>query len=207
MPSNYDNSAGFYDQLSRVIFAKALIKSQVYLLQFIPQNSNILIAGGGTGWILEELTKLHPSGLKITYVEISAKMTAIAQRRNTGKNQVQFINEPIEDTDNTGLYDVIITPFLLDNFTGETIGTVFAHMHEQLKPGGLWLCTDFQLTGKLWQRVLLKSMYTFFRLLCGIETNAMPDIAAQFNKYGYVPLAVKTFFGEFIVSTEYRKEH
>jgi len=206
MPSNYDNSASFYDQLSRLIFGKALIKSQVYLLQFVPKNSNILIAGGGTGWILEEITKLHPSGLQITYVEISAKMTAIAKQKNYGKNKVDFINEAIENVANSELYDVIITPFLFDNFTEENIGPIFAHMHQQLKPDGLWLCTDFQLTGKLWQRVLLKSMYTFFRILCGIETTNMPDIAAQFSKYGYASLTAKTFFGEFIVSTEYRKD-
>jgi len=203
MPSNYDNSASFYDRLSRIVYGKALITSQVYLLQFIPANSTILIAGGGTGWILEEIAKLHPSGLRITYVEISAKMTNLARQRNYGTNEVNFVNKPIEKVEDAILYDVIITPFLFDNFTEETLDDVFAHLHQRLKPEGTWLCTDFQLTGKLWQGILLKSMYYFFRILCGIETTTMPDIESRFVKYGYKKIAAKTFFGDFIVSKAY----
>jgi ubiquinone/menaquinone biosynthesis C-methylase UbiE len=205
MPSNYDNSASFYDRLSRIVYGQALITSQVYLLQFIPANSSILIAGGGTGWILEEIAKMHPSGLVITYVEISAKMTALAQQRNYGANRVTFINKPIEEVEDTILYDVVITPFLFDNFTEETLDGVFVHLHQRLKPDGIWLCTDFQLTGKLWQRALLKSMYLFFKILCNIDTTSIPDIEGCFAKYGYKKITAKTFFGEFIISTEYEK--
>ena len=58
MASNYDNSAWFYDGLSRVVYGNALISSQVYLLQFIPSNATILIVGGGTGRLLEEIAKI-----------------------------------------------------------------------------------------------------------------------------------------------------
>ncbi|WP_448701155.1 class I SAM-dependent methyltransferase [Mucilaginibacter sp. AW1-3] len=204
--ANYDNSARFYDKLSRMVYGKALVTSQVYLLQFIPPGASVLIVGGGTGWILEEITKLHPSGLKITYIEISAKMTALARGRNVAGNQVTFINQPVEEVNSNENFDVIITPFLFDNFSELTMQKVFTHLHAQLKPKGLWLFTDFQLTGKLWQSVLLKSMYYFFSILCGIETTTMPDIESQFVKYGYKKTAVKTFFGEFIISTEYQKQ-
>jgi len=205
MPSNYDNSAVFYDQLSRMIFGKALVRAQLYLLRQVPPNSSVLIVGGGTGWILEELSTIHYSGLNITYVEISSRMTALAQKRNTGINQMTFINDAIENTSVNDSYDVIITPFLLDSFTEETLEKAFAHMHQQLKPKGLWLFTDFQLTGKLWQKLMLKSMYFFFRLLCGIETTSLPKIDHQFYKRGYKILFTKTFYGEFIVSTKYQK--
>ena len=82
MAANYDNSAWFYDRLSRLIYGKALVRSQVYLLRYIPAGSIILIAGGGTGWILEEISKLHPSGLKITYVEISSLGRYLRSGRN-----------------------------------------------------------------------------------------------------------------------------
>jgi ubiquinone/menaquinone biosynthesis C-methylase UbiE len=129
MPSNYDNSAVFYDRLSRVVFGQALISSQVYLLPFIPPNASVLIVGGGTGWILEEIAKTYPSGLSITYVEISAKMNALAQKRNTANNQVIFVNKPIEAVADSDSYDVIITSFLFDNFSETTLATVFAHLH------------------------------------------------------------------------------
>lgn len=205
MPSNYDNSATFYDQLSRMVFGKALVEAQLYLLRQVPPNSSVLIVGGGTGWILEELSTIHYSGLNITYVEISSRMTALAQKRHTGINKVTFINDAIENTITDMPYDVVITPFLLDSFTDETLEKAFAHMHQQLKPKGLWLFADFQLTGKLWQTLLLKSMYFFFSILCGIETTHLPDIQNQFIKRGYSLLGSKTFYGEFILAVRYQR--
>ena len=205
MAANYDNSAWFYDRLSRLIYGRAIINSQLYLLNYIPAGASVLIAGGGTGWILDEITKRHSSGLNITYVEISAKMMALSRKRNTGGNRITYINDAVENIHNDRLYDVIITPFLFDNFTGDTLQTVFGHIHRQLKPNGLWLNNDFQLTGKWWQQVLLKSMFLFFRLICGIEADGLPAIKQQFDLEGYKLIDNKTFFGEFILAQVYQK--
>lgn len=205
MAANYDNSAWFYDQLSRLVYGKALVRAQVYLLQYIPVGSNILIAGGGTGWILEEISKLHSSGLKITYVEISANMMALSRKRNIGSNEVIFINGPVENLEGQNNYDVLITPFLFDNFTEQTLQIVFAHLHNQLKPGGLWLNTDFRPTGKWWQAFLLQSMISFFRIICQIEAKKLPEIEKCFEQHQLKIIGQRDFFGEFILSTAYQK--
>jgi ubiquinone/menaquinone biosynthesis C-methylase UbiE len=205
MAANYDNSAWFYDRLSRLVYGRALINAQVYLLNFVPANSTILIAGGGTGWILDELTNIYPAGLKITYVEISANMTALSQKRQTGQNEVTFINNAVENVELQPDFDVIITPFLFDNFVNETVDSVFNHLHNLLKTKGLWLNADFQLTGRWWQNILLKSMFIFFRLLCGIEASRLPAIEKHFDAAGYSVIEDKTFFGDFIVARAYTK--
>src|ERR1700761_6816570 len=174
MAANYNNSAWFYDELARVVYGKALIKAQVFLLQYVQPNSTILIAGGGTGWILKELAHIHPNGLKITYVEVAERMMALSQKRNYGNNEVTFINKPVEESPLPAEFDVIITPFLFDNFTQQTLEKVFGHLHGLLKPGGLWLNADFQLSGKWWQNVLLKIMFIFFRAICRIEAKHLP---------------------------------
>jgi len=204
MASNYNNSAWFYDRLSRVIYGKALIRSQVYLLPFIPAGSTILIAGGGTGWILEEIVKIHPSGLTITYAEISARMMALSRKRNAGDNEIIYINEPVENITGTSRYDVVITPFLFDNFTELTLQKVFDHIHHSLKPEGIWLNTDFRPTGKWWQTLLLRSMIVFFRVICRIEARRLPGIEKQFEQHQYHVIDQKDFFGEFILSTVYK---
>ena len=116
-----------------------------------------------------------------------------------------FINDAIENVPLKEGADVIITPFLFDNFTEENLQKIFAHIHNSLKPGGLWLNTDFHLTGKWWQKILLKSMLLFFRTVCGIEAKKLPDISGSFLKYGYTSIESKTFFGDFILSTVYKK--
>jgi len=205
MASNYDNAAWFYDGLSRLVYGKALIKAQVYLLQYIQPNDNILIVGGGTGWILEEIAHIYPEGLTITYAEVSAKMTALSKKRNCGSNHVTFINNAIENVALSANFDVVITPFLFDNFTEQTLQKVFSHLNVLLKPTGLWLNTDFQLTGKWWQRLYLKSMLLFFRILCAIESKNIIPIDTYFVKAGYNAISSKTFFSEFIISKAYKK--
>jgi ubiquinone/menaquinone biosynthesis C-methylase UbiE len=204
MAANFNNSAWFYDRLSHLVYGKALVNAQLYLLQYIESGSNILIVGGGTGWILEELTKLHPSGLRITYVEVAANMMVLSQKRSIGKNQVIFVNDAIEQIPLRNDFDVVITPFLFDNFTEQTLNTVFTHIHDSLKPDELWLNADFQLTGKWWQQFLLKSMFVFFRIVCGIEASKLPEIGAYFTSNGYNVIGEKTFFNDFMVARVYR---
>jgi ubiquinone/menaquinone biosynthesis C-methylase UbiE len=205
MSANFNNSAWFYDKLSRLVYGRAIINAQVYLLQYIPPNANILIVGGGTGWILEEITKLQASGLNITYVEVSVKMTALSKKRNIGHNQVIFFNEAIENADLPPGFDIVITPFLFDNFTEQTLQTVFKNINSLLKPGGLWLNCNFRLSGKWWQGPLLKSMFLFFRLICGIESSQLPGIEKQFEAKRYKTIAEQTFYSEFIISKVYKK--
>lgn len=205
MASNYNKSAWFYDGLSQLVYGRALINAQIYLLQFVPANSAVLIVGGGTGWILEELTKIHPAGLQITYVEVAADMMAHSKQRNVGGNDVVFINDAIENTTINTEFDVVITPFLFDNFTEPTAQKVFNHIHQLLKPGGTWLNADFQLTGKWWQSILLKSMFLFFRVLCKIEASQLPDVESLFTSHGYKVVEARSFYGEFVVARVYEK--
>jgi ubiquinone/menaquinone biosynthesis C-methylase UbiE len=204
MPANYNNSAWFYDRLSRMVYGRALISAQVYLLRYIPANTNLLIVGGGTGWILEEITKLYPSGLNITYVEVAPDMMARSKKRTIANNKVVFINDAIENIHVETAFDVVITPFLFDNFTQQTLQQVFDHLHSMLKPGGAWLNCDFQLTGKWWQNVLLRSMFVFFRFICNIEASKLPDVEGLFKTHGYKAIAQQTFYGDFIVSKVYQ---
>jgi ubiquinone/menaquinone biosynthesis C-methylase UbiE len=200
MPANFNNAAPFYDRLSRLVYGRAVINAQVYLMQFIPVDSKVLIVGGGTGWILEEITNIYPSGLNVTYVEVSAKMVAISKKRNAGANKVVFINGAIENIALPADFNVVITPFLFDNFTEQTVQQVFNHIRQLLRPGGLWLNCDFQLTGKWWQGVLLRSMILFFRIVCNIEASRLPDVETHFDEHDYKIVAQQTFYGDFIIS-------
>ncbi|GAA4325083.1 hypothetical protein GCM10023149_27180 [Mucilaginibacter gynuensis] len=206
MASNYDSSAGFYDWLSRLVYGNAPIKAQQYLLPLIPANAHVLIIGGGTGRIIEDIAVVHPSGLHITYVELSAKMTVLSQKRNAAGNTITFINNAVENVNMPQHFDVVITPFLLDNYTDEKLSPTFKHIDSLLKPGALWLDTDFQLTGKWWQWLLLNSMIVFFKLLKSIDSTKLPDARKLFTDYGYTVVDEKEFYGRFMVTRGYRKK-
>jgi alkyl hydroperoxide reductase subunit AhpC len=83
---------------------------------------------------------------------------------------------------------------------------VFNGINALLKKDGLWLNCDFQLTGKWWQWVMLKSMFMFFRLICNIEASKLPNIHKCFEDKGFKVIASKNFFGEFIGAGVYKNE-
>ncbi|MBW8682726.1 class I SAM-dependent methyltransferase [Chitinophaga rhizophila] len=211
MTNNYDNIARYYDVLSRVVFGSSQRDAQVALLSYIPADSRILIAGGGTGWILEKIAAHAAPGLHIWYVEISAKMLEQAKKKHYQPNNVTFIHQAIEDfrpaEAGVSQFDVIITPFLFDNFSAARITPVFMQLHHMLAPGGRWLFTDFhyQQHTPFWQQVLLNTMYTFFRIICKVEAGALENVAPLFQSNGYSLTTECFYFGKFIRSAVYSK--
>ncbi|EDM36901.1 ubiquinone/menaquinone biosynthesis methylase [Pedobacter sp. BAL39] len=207
MTGNYDRIARFYDPLSRLVFFNAQRNAQKNQLKFINGDQQLLIVGGGTGWILEAIGKSH-SGLEITFVEISAKMIDMARRKDAGNNVVHFVHAAAEEFQSEITYDLLITAFLFDNFGTEKAGQVFYKLDALLKPGGLWLFSDFYLNQHkpgIWQRILLKSMYVFFRTIAQVEAKTLPDTEGLFQAAGYCQQAVSMHYNGFIKAIVYRK--
>lgn len=208
MLNNYDKIARHYDFLSRMVFFKAQVNAQVCQLKYISAHHQILIVGGGTGWILEEIGKVHSDGLSIVYLEISSKMIELSRTRDCGTNQVVFVNQGIEDFRTSQEFDVICTPFLFDNFSQQRADFVLEKLDAMLKTSGLWLLADFNpdyRKGKWWKKLLLSSMYAFFKLLKIVEARALPDTKSYFDRSAYLKLNESDFYGDFIQSIVYKK--
>ncbi len=208
MAANYDKIASVYDPLSRLVYGKSIVRAQLFLLGHIPAGSRILIVGGGTGWILEEISRLHPAGLVIDYVENSANMIALSQKRHYGTNRVNFIFLSVEYYSTTDTYHVFFTPFVFDNFTGQKTAPVFEHLNQMLKPGGVWLYADFVCddnNGRLWQKMLLKMMYLFFKITCNIETDHIVHMERYYRQANYQLISASGFYFGFILAAAYRK--
>jgi ubiquinone/menaquinone biosynthesis C-methylase UbiE len=208
MNNNYDKIANHYDTLSRLVFFKSQVNAQVSQLQYLPKDSSVLIVGGGTGWILEEIAKIYSAGLKIVYVEISAKMISLSQKRDCKNNQVEFVNIGIEDFRTDIVFDVILTPFLFDNFAKQRATKVFEQLNACLKKDGLWFMVDFSLNkanGNWWKWLLLKSMYSFFKLLGIVEANQLIDMNPYFLNTGYQISEQRFYYRGFIKAIIYKK--
>ena len=196
--SDYNNAAWFYDALALIVFGKTINKSQSCFLKTIIPGSSILIVGGGTGWILEEISRQQSYGLEIVFVEKSSKMIGIARKRSTGLNQVIFINKAVENSLLEKSFDMVITSFLFDSFSNSTIDTVFERLAAKLRPGGIWLYSDFIASKKVWHKLLLRMMYSFFKIVCQIEADNLPDLDLKFKKYDLDLVNEKRFYGNFI---------
>ena len=116
MAQGFDRVAGFYDRMMRAVFGKSIVRAQTYFLPLIaPKAKKILIIGGGTGWIIQEVLKVNPT-VQIYFIEISPKMIQQAQKKISTKNktQVKFIQGDENKIKAYAPYDVIISNFFLD---------------------------------------------------------------------------------------------
>ena len=132
-------------------------------------------------------------------------MMAQAQQRNAGGNQVNFITSPVEETNLRSVFDIVLTPFLFDNFTNTSMRKIFSLLDNHLAQNGIWLYSDFRDTDVPIQKAMLKIMYFFFRVSCGIEALGLPATEECFRDHEYKVREQKTILNGFVVSTVYER--
>ncbi len=200
-PKGFDSVANYYDRLAKLVYGKAIRNAQVCFLHTIPPHAKILILGGGSGEILPALFNVNP-GCEIYFVEASQKMIARAKRHEM-LGVVHFIHGTEQNIPEL-TFDCVLTGFYLDLFAELTLRKIVAHIEAHLGPNAKWIATDF-IANKIWQRVLVKLMYTFFKITTTIETTALPDWQKMLEQRGLRRRNSASFFGDFIHSVVYQK--
>ncbi|KYG83809.1 class I SAM-dependent methyltransferase [Roseivirga echinicomitans] len=186
MKNNFNLIAPVYDGLVKVIFGSKLKQIQAQFLPLIPENAGVLIMGGGTGWIINELFNTGFKG-RLTYVEASEKMIFLSKRNCEFSDSIDFIHGEESDLPVDRKYDVIITNFFLDVFSKTRLDQVITILSEKLNEGGgLWICSDFYDTGKTSHRFLLWLMLSFFRITTQLESKQLIDFHPKLEKEGYL---------------------
>jgi ubiquinone/menaquinone biosynthesis C-methylase UbiE len=193
----FDRIARVYDFLARLVFGKAIIHSQIYFFDELNSCRQILILGGGTGWILKHLNNVSA---KIDYVDESPAMVSIAKKKYADNQNINFIVGTIDNI-LINKYDGVITNFFLDLFDDATLLLNVNKINRVLIPGAKWIVTDF-VSNKLWQRLMLWLMYRFFNLITGIKTKLLPNWERFMNKT-CKPKKCKFYYFNFIKANLY----
>lgn len=205
--TNFDRIVFIYDFLANLVFGKSIRKSQISFLKEITSDQSVLIMGGGTGWILEEIAK-HASP-QITYIDSSANMIKRSRRRSYPWRRIQFIEGTQEDIPKGKQFDVIITFYFLDLFEEETLKSVMKQLNGQLANNGLWLFADFnpdiQQEKNVLKKTLLRILFWFFKTTCKIQASRLGDFKNLFKEQGLVQLGESFFYSKMIVSRFFRK--
>lgn len=194
-----------YDFFKRLVFGNSIYQSEACFLDWIPRGGKILIVGGGTGEILSALAKASPDS-HICFVEASSEMLKIAKQRlpETSARNVQFIHGTECDVPVGMSFDAVITAFFLDLFPDAKVRDICGLISGKIKSDGLWLVSDFVFNGKFWQRILLWTMYRFFRLTCGILATRLPAWDHHITGVGMEEISSRSFYRAFIRSAVYR---
>ena len=208
MKANYDKIAPIYDMLSKLVFNRSQLLGQIEQLKNLSDNQHILICGGGSGKILDEISIRMPRGIQILYLDSSQKMIEIAETRNRESNIIEFVCQDILDFETDKSFDIIITSFFFDNFPENKAICVFTKLDNLLVNNGLWFQNDFTLSsnkGIWWKSIMLKIMYLFFNLTSNLGNYKLVEMESVFDAHSYVLIEKNLYFKNFIVSLTYRK--
>lgn len=175
---DFNGIAPIYDALAFAVFGQRLQRAQAVFLDRISADASVLIVGGGTGWLLEEVLRTGQPK-RVLYLEASAQMLALASRRmvqHAVLGSVEFRVGTETSLKSDERFDVILTPFVLDLFTEKTLRLQFIpQLLNVLTPGGLWIITDFVRPNSGWQKALLWTMIRFFQLTARVEIKALAN--------------------------------
>lgn len=184
--SNFDRIAPYYDTLAGWVFGDQIRKSQTAFLHLIPKDGNVLVLGGGTGWVLNEIM-LQCQPRQIVYIEPSGEMIRLAQKSiqqaDLPPTSVTFIQGTIAKLDSDDRFDCLITPFVLDLFDAPELEEVCIQLQDSLRIGGYWVFADFHIPNNWigpFARLLIRLMYAFFRLTSQVKTRQLADVSPCF---------------------------
>ncbi len=195
--NQFDIVAPVYNLIGRLVFRDLLIESQTFFLDQINRDDQILIIGGGTGKLLDILSKCE----KIDYLEKSKKMIEIAGKRNSANNTV-FIHEDFLKFESTLNYRVVICPFVLDCFDEHNLRLVLTKTKDLLVENGVLIVTDFDHNET--NATLSRMMHLFFRIFAQLESQNLKPIHDSILEAGFTVLNEKLFHQNMIFSRVYR---
>lgn len=203
----FDLLAPIYDRFASLVYGSAIREAPLVFLKAIPSTGQVLILGGGTGWLLTELLETHPD-CHVWYIEASAKMLEQARQKlsEQQKSRVKFIHGTEDSIPREIQFHAVITAFFLDLFSPASLRRVIDSVDTSLAPESVWLVSDFIARKAWWQRLLLKMMYTFFRWCCGIEAKRLPPWERYMTAQGWQVEEEQLLFHGFIKSVRYSRQ-
>ena len=206
--ANYDRIAPYYDFLTRIVFGNQLVEAQNHFLSDLADPKRILVYGGGTGHMILPLLQLYPDA-RIHYLDSSAVMISKAKARVTlDRRKLCFTCGTDQDlVDKVNVYDVVITPFVLDVFEEKYLGETFKLLFDALSPGGRWIQTDFDVDQNSpgWQKKMIWLMYRFFKIVTKQQNQKLPDFDVYFDSFPLRLLAQKRFYHQMVGTFLYEK--
>jgi len=191
---SFDALAPHYRWMEFVLAGGKLQRCRTAFLEDIPHSDCILLLGEGNGRFLPACREQFPEA-RITCLDASPAMIAHARRRlaRSGHAQagVEFVHvdaltwtPPCQSA-----YDLIVTNFFLDCFRAHQLERIISTVGGASAPNSNWLLSDFQVApggaGQFRSKVILWTMYRFFRAAAGVPARALTPPDPFLQKAGF----------------------
>jgi ubiquinone/menaquinone biosynthesis C-methylase UbiE len=185
---SFDRVAPFYRGLEILVFGGRLQAARCTFVREVTGARRALVVGEGDGRFLEQLLRAQPE-LQVECLDASATMLALARRR-VGDDRVQFIRADLREAAfPPQRYDLLVTHFFLDCFEEAELARVVEKLSAAATDAAIWLIADFQEPRRgwrrAWARLLIATMYLFFRIAAGPEARRLVDYTPLLQRAGF----------------------
>ena len=190
---SFDSLAPHYRWMEWLSAGEKLQRCRIHYLGRIKRPETILIVGEGNGRFLCECRRSYAKA-NILCVDASVRMLELAearlQRQGLDASNIEFLHKDIRTwSPPTNTYDLIVTHFFLDCFSGAGLREIVTRLARSARPSGQWILADFQIPDKallkLRARAMLWLMYVFFRLATRLPARELhePDPFLEANGF------------------------
>jgi SAM-dependent methyltransferase len=206
----FDHLARPYRCLERLVFGGLLQRARCVHLERFHSAERVLLLGDGDGRFLEALLE-SGVGAEIVSVDASAEMLKLSRARaGTAADRVRFVHSDIFDFEPPPGFrpNLVAAHFFFDCFAESEIAALLDRVSGWMAPEGVMVVTDFALPEggfwrRMWGRVLIWKMVTFFRLAAGISAPRLPDLDRLLRAAGWRRGAVVPFRRGFVRSEKW----
>jgi SAM-dependent methyltransferase len=192
-PPDFDRIARLYRWAEYLSLGPLLQRTRTHFLPQLTHCRCALVLGDGDGRFTARLLE-QANGIRVLAIDTSAAMLGLLRKRCRGSaDRLRTLQAsaltitPPPDT------DLIVTHFFLDCLTQTELDTLTASISASIRPGTLWLLSDF---GQPAPRILrpfaelyIRSLYLAFRLLTGLRVTHLPDPQTSLRSAGFNRIA------------------
>lgn len=211
---DFDRIATIYRWGEYISLGPLLQRTRTRLLNQLGNPSRALVLGDGDGRFLEQLLLHYPQCTALA-VDISAAMLDKLRRRclrsvPNAATRLTILQRSAIEIDPPPQTDLVVTHFLLDCFSQPDVDTLIARIASQLKPGALWLISDFALPAnrafRPFARLYIASLYAAFHVLTGLRVRHLPDPQSALQRNGMRRITRSTLLGGLLYTELWRRE-
>jgi ubiquinone/menaquinone biosynthesis C-methylase UbiE len=210
---NFNTLAPVYRAMEFLCAGSELQTCRIACLDSLQTAQDILVLGEGPGRFLEVAVIRFPQA-RFTVIDASPAMLRRAeqtwQRLASPKGSCVFrATDALNLSFDPETYDSIVTPFFLDCFTELQLESLIPKLAVTLRPGGLWLISDFSIPAQGFVRHRARTihalMYAFFHHLIGIPASLWTNPAPALLASGLSRIHHQTFNHGLLVSMVWSK--
>jgi ubiquinone/menaquinone biosynthesis C-methylase UbiE len=204
-PPDFDSVARVYRWAEYASLGRFLERTRTHFLPELHPCKRAMVLGDGDGrflarWMAQDIE------LKAMALDTSAKMLDLLRkncaRAPNAAARLTLVKASALEMLPENETDIVVSHFFLDCLTQDEADTLVKNYAARLRPGTLWVVSDFALPHSAWLRPLaatyIRMLYLAFRVLTGLRVTRLPDVAHAMERAGFAQKARKEWLGGLI---------